>query len=809
MLVESTWTRGTRPNNSRYLSHHCDSADAARSTEESKSAQPWVIMYEFNIAGVFNVSHSANSAVYSQGQLFLSSGRVVNEVDTQASTSKCIAMLETSVIKSFDISAKRNFLVMLGECGTLFVRNVTTGLQVQTNLKRTPDAVKFISNNKRFWPDIMLIFNNGIEVWRMADHNPMKPLTKVFRETIADGAGVSFGSHSPDGAFALLLGQSCRLYRDNGREYTMDTLNADSDIVGVGFRSEEEMLTLSSCGVLCEWVCRMDDQSLQGQVHVTKRTQLFEGVEINCSCFGANAQRLGVVTSSNRLEVYDTARMQKLSSLNCTFQVKKCVLGETGEEIILLGKERVMIWEIRSQTLTLDRSNTAKAASCIALSNDGSALLVGTQCGIVNLWNVSTCSCLATFGEHKNIVSAVQFLSSGSGFVSASFDGTIRAYDIFRFRNFRVFTSSFQSRFNHVAIDSTDEILCATTIDTCQILLWSFKTGQLLDVLSGHAAQISSLHFFSTTSVVSGAWDRTVRVWNIHQREGIPQVLVHNREVLAVAVNSRENEVAVSTVGQKISLWKLESGYEKLLGTIDYARDISGTKPSEQNNFVSLQFDLTSSTLLGCTSKGLVCVYDHDGLALLHRLNPHSIHESDPRMLNEYVGQLAYAKEVEMWSMMTTEGVYVYQRAPRQSSQSHQLKEDATLSNLLAAWRRQDFKVALQLGLSLKERVSLLKAMLYNIPVKQQRMLLRSMQAESWHLLVANFVELVSESVHLEYLLVTILSILLNVEQASKDVRATLLRKISVQMREKQTMLEKITSSNLGAMNFICCVAHN
>jgi hypothetical protein len=105
--------------------------------------------------------------------------------------------------------------------------------------------------------------------------------------------------------------------------------------------------------------------------------------------------------------------------------------------------------------------------------------------------------------------------------------------------------------------------------------------------------------------------------------------------------------------------------------------------------------------------------------------------------------------------------------------------------------------------------VSLLKAMLYNIPVKQQRMLLRSMQAESWHLLVANFVELVSESVHLEYLLVTILSILLNVEQASKDVRATLLRKISVQMREKQTMLEKITSSNLGAMNFICCVAHN
>jgi len=768
--------------------------------------QPLEIMSRFNIAGVFNVSHSPDSALYSHGRLFLSSGSVVNEVDTHASTSECIAILETSVIKSFDISTKRNFLVMLGECGTLFVLNVTTGLRVQTNLKRTPDTVKFVSNNERYWPDIILIFRNAIEVWRMVGDNPMKPLTKVFRETIADGADLSFGSYSPDGAFALLMGQSCSWYRDNDREYARDTLNADSTIVGVGFRSNEEMLTLSSRGVLCEWLCHTNDQSLQDEVHMTKRTQLFEGAEINCSSFGANAQRLGVITSSNHLEVYDTARKQKVSSLNCKFQVKKCVLGETGEEIALLGKERIMIWEIRSQTLTLDRSNTAKAASCIALSNDGSALLVGTQCGIVNLWNVSTCSCLATFGEHRDVVSAVQFLSSGSGFVSASFDSTIRAYDIFRFRNFRVFTSSFESRFNHVAIDSADELLCATTIDTCQILLWSFKTGQLLDVFSGHTAKISSLNFFSTTSVVSGAWDRTVRVWNIDQREGIPQILVNNREVLAVAVNRRENEVAVSTVGQKILLWKLESGYEKLLGTVDYARDISGTTTSELNNFVSLQFNLTSSTLLGCTSKGLVCVYDHDGLALLHRLNPHSIHESDTRIISEYVGQLAYAKEVEMWSMMTTEGVYVYHCAPRQVSRH--LQEDATLSKLLAAWRRQDFKVALQLGLSLKERASLLKAMLYNIPVKQQRMLLRSIHADSWHILVENFIELVSESVHLEYLLVAVLSLLVNVNQAAKEVRATLFRKISVNLTEKQTMLEKIASSNLGSMNFICCATH-
>lgn len=40
--------------------------------------------------------------------------------------------------------------------------------------------------------------------------------------------------------------------------------------------------------------------------------------------------------------------------------------------------------------------------------------------------------CFVTFSEHSAPVTAVQFLPSGHALVSASLDGTVRAYDLVR-----------------------------------------------------------------------------------------------------------------------------------------------------------------------------------------------------------------------------------------------------------------------------------------------------------------------------------------------------------------------------------------
>jgi periodic tryptophan protein 2 len=101
----------------------------------------------------------------------------------------------------------------------------------------------------------------------------------------------------------------------------------------------------------------------------------------------------------------------------------------------------------------------------------------------------------------------VQFSpKKGNAVITASLDGTVRAYDLVKYRNFRTFTSvgvadgpnkKKTAQFNCLAIEPSGDIVVAGSLDPYDIYLWSLRTGQLLEVLSSHEAPVSSLCFSS------------------------------------------------------------------------------------------------------------------------------------------------------------------------------------------------------------------------------------------------------------------------------------------------------------------------
>ena len=81
---------------------------------------------------------------------------------------------------------------------------------------------------------------------------------------------------------------------------------------------------------------------------------------------------------------------------------------------------------------------------------------------------------------------------------SSSLDGTVRAYDMFRYRNFRTFTDLAPSQFSSLAVEPTGDVVCAGTSDSFHICVWSVNNSKLLDVLEGHTANIPCLEFNPT-----------------------------------------------------------------------------------------------------------------------------------------------------------------------------------------------------------------------------------------------------------------------------------------------------------------------
>ena len=93
--------------------------------------------------------------------------------------------------------------------------------------------------------------------------------------------------------------------------------------------------------------------------------------------------------------------------------------------------------------------------------------------------------------------------------LSASLDGTVRAFDLVRYRNFRTLTTPTPVQFVSLACDPAGEVVVAGSRYSFQIFVWSLKTGRLLDVLAAHEGPVIALQFCPNAPLLASAsWDK-------------------------------------------------------------------------------------------------------------------------------------------------------------------------------------------------------------------------------------------------------------------------------------------------------------
>ena len=125
-------------------------------------------------------------------------------------------------------------------------------------------------------------------------------------------------------------------------------------------------------------------------------------------------------------------------------------------------------------------------------------IVTGGDDNKVKLWNASSGFCFVTFTEHTAPVTAVAFLGSGQAVLSASLDGTVRAHDLIRYKNFRTLTTPQPVQLVSLTVDPSGEVVCAGSLEPFEIYVWSLQTGKLLDVLAGHGGPVTSLDYSAT-----------------------------------------------------------------------------------------------------------------------------------------------------------------------------------------------------------------------------------------------------------------------------------------------------------------------
>lgn len=276
---------------------------------------------------------------------------------------------------------------------------------------------------------------------------------------------------------------------------------------------------------------------------------------------------------------------------------------------------QIIVWDWRAETHILKQQGHTLSVETVAFSPDGRAIATGSKDGPVKLWGVHTGFCVSTFTNHTAAVSAVTF-SANDVIISASYDGTVRAFDIRRYRNFRVMVGPPPRRqFGCVAADGAGDLIAAGCVDSFEIIVWSLRTGQVVEVLNGHRGPVCGLSFRPRRgTLASCSWDRTIRLWDMYERKGNCEVLEHAKEVLDVCYRPDGNEVAGCTTAGEIILWNAEDG--NINGTIDGSRDSapgrlreSRTVADEKGYFQSLKYSADGKFMIAGSVGKHICFY--------------------------------------------------------------------------------------------------------------------------------------------------------------------------------------------------------
>ncbi len=413
-------------------------------------------------------------------------------------------------------------------------------------------------------------------------------------------------------------------------------------VVGAWFsRDQETIYTVSKDGALFVWkyMLRYDapedadkdnDDNLQWGI-AERHFFVQNNAHVTCAAFHPKSNLL-VTGFSHGLffihELPDFAQIQHLSiSQN---DIDFVTINNTGEWLAFGASKlgQLLVWEWQSESYVLKQQGHFDSMNTVAYSPEGQRIITAADDGKIKVWDVNSGFCVVTFTEHMAGVSACEFAKRGNVLFTASLDGSVRAWDLIRYRNFRTFTAPSRLSFSSLAVDPSGEVVCAGSIDSFDIHIWSVQTGQLLDRLSGHEGPVSSLAFSPDAgTLVSGSWDKTVRVWSIFARTQTSEPLQLMADILCVAFRPDSKQIAVTSLDGSLTFWSVSDAAQQ--NGIDARRDVSGgRKISDRRTaanvagtkaFTTVKYSADGSCVLAGGNSKYICLYDVQAGVLLKK----------------------------------------------------------------------------------------------------------------------------------------------------------------------------------------------
>uniref|UniRef100_A0A6G1S5C4 pre-mRNA 3' end processing protein WDR33 n=1 Tax=Aceria tosichella TaxID=561515 RepID=A0A6G1S5C4_9ACAR len=197
---------------------------------------------------------------------------------------------------------------------------------------------------------------------------------------------------------------------------------------------------------------------------------------------------------------------------------------------------------------------------CLAWTPEGRRLITGASSGELTLWNGLTFNFETILQAHDSPIRCMSWTNTDSWLVSADHGGYVKYWQS-NMNNVKMFQAH-KEAIRAISFSPTDKKF-VTCSDDSTVRLWDFQTCNEEAVLRGHGADVKSVDWHPTKSLlISGSKDnqQPVKLWDARTKRSLATIHAHKNAVTDVKWNKLNgNWLITSSRDHTIKLFDLRN----------------------------------------------------------------------------------------------------------------------------------------------------------------------------------------------------------------------------------------------------------